>query len=89
MNSGVRLTFWSRIVRMFLGSDGVLSSTKIMSFVSFLLLICLTTWLVYSSPDKMAEHYVTMAYVLGACSGGLRVADKYINNKGIYKDNEN
>lgn len=85
MNSGVKLTFWSRIFRMFLGGDGVLSSTKIMSFVSFLLLIFLTAWLAYSSPDKMAENYVTMAYVLGAYSGGLRVVDKYINNKGIHK----
>jgi hypothetical protein len=64
---------------MFLGSDGIVSTTKLISFVGYALFVFVSAWTAIYNPDKF--NYELFAILSAASSSSIRVLDKWINVK--------
>lgn len=62
---------------MFKGNDGKISSTKILSFISFLCFLIVSIVIVFTQPDKF--DYQVFALMAGGMGGGMKIADKILN----------
>lgn len=71
--------FLKMIFGMFLGSDGILSSTKLISFVGYSLFVFLSVWTAIYNPDKF--NYELFAILSAASSSSMRIFDKWLNVK--------
>jgi hypothetical protein len=69
--------FLKSIFGMFLGNDGVLSSTKLMSFVGYSLFVFISVWTAVNNPEKF--NYELFAILSAASSSTMRVVDKWLN----------
>lgn len=69
--------FFKMIFGMFLGSDGVLSSTKIFAFVGYSLFVFISVWTAINNPDKF--NYELFAILSAASSSTMRMLDKWLN----------
>lgn len=69
--------FLKSIFGMFLGSDGILSSTKLMSFIGYGLFIFVSIWTCINNPEKF--NYELFAILSAASSSSMRVLDKWLN----------
>ena len=69
--------FLRSIFGMFLGSDGILSSTKIMAFAGYLLFVFITVWTAIHNPEKF--NYELFAILAAGSSSTMRVVDKWLN----------
>jgi hypothetical protein len=67
------------IFGMFLGSDGIISSTKLMAFVGYALFVFLSVWTAVYNPDKF--NYELFAILSAASSSSMRIFDKWLNVK--------
>lgn len=71
--------FLRMIFGMFLGSDGIISSTKLMAFVGYALFVFLSVWTAIYNPDKF--NYELFAILSAASSSSMRMIDKWLNVK--------
>jgi hypothetical protein len=71
--------FLRMIFGMFLGSDGIISSTKLMAFVGYALFVFLSVWTAIYNPDKF--NYELFAILSAASSSSMRIFDKWLNVK--------
>lgn len=62
---------------MFKGSDGNFSTTKIMSFLGFLVFLVVSVICVFYCPDKF--DYRVFAILSASSSAGMKCLDKYMN----------
>ena len=62
---------------MFLGNDGIVSSTKLMSFIGYGLFIFISIWTAIYNPEKF--NYELFAILSAASSSSMRVVDKWLN----------
>jgi hypothetical protein len=62
---------------MFVGNDGILSSTKLMSFVGYALFVFISVWTAVYNPEKF--NYELFAILSAASSSTMRVVDKWLN----------
>jgi hypothetical protein len=69
--------FLKSIFGMFVGNDGILSSTKLMSFVGYSLFVFISVWTAVYNPDKF--NYELFAILSAASSSTMRVVDKWLN----------
>ncbi len=69
--------FLKSIFGMFLGNDGILSSTKLLSFIGYGLFIFISVWTCINNPDKF--NYELFAILSAASSSSMRVVDKWLN----------
>ena len=69
--------FLKSIFGIFLGNDGVLSSTKIMSFIGYGLFVFISVWTAVNNPEKF--NYELFAILSAASSSSMRVVDKWLN----------
>ena len=69
--------FFKMIFGMFLGNDGVLSSTKLFAFVGYSLFVFISVWTAINNPDKF--NYELFAILSAASSSTMRVLDKWLN----------
>lgn len=69
--------FFKSIFGMFLGNDGVLSSTKLISFVGYSLFVFISVWTAVNNPEKF--NYELFAILSAASSSTMRVVDKWLN----------
>jgi hypothetical protein len=69
--------FFKSIFGMFLGNDGILSSTKLISFIGFALFVFISVWTAVYNPDKF--NYELFAILSAASSSSLRAIDKWLN----------
>lgn len=69
--------FLKSIFGMFVGNDGILSSTKLMSFVGYALFVFISVWTAVYNPDKF--NYELFAILSAASSSTMRVVDKWLN----------
>lgn len=65
------------IFGMFLGNDGIVSSTKLMSHIGYALFVFLSIWTAVYNPDKF--NYELFAILSAASSSTMRVVDKWLN----------
>jgi hypothetical protein len=70
-------TFLKSIFGMFVGNDGILSSTKLMSFVGYALFVFISVWTAVYNPEKF--NYELFAILSAASSSTMRVVDKWLN----------
>lgn len=70
-------SFLKSIFGMFLGSDGILSSTKLMAFIGYGLFIFVSIWTCINNPEKF--NYEIFAILSAASSSSMRVLDKWLN----------
>jgi hypothetical protein len=78
-------TFLKSIFGMFVGNDGILSSTKLMSFVGYALFVFISVWTAVNNPEKF--NYELFAILSAASSSTMRVVDKWLNVRS-YADAE-
>jgi hypothetical protein len=69
--------FFKSIFGMFMGNDGILSSTKLMSFVGYALFVFISVWTAVNNPEKF--NYELFAILSAASSSTMRVVDKWLN----------
>lgn len=69
--------FLKSIFGMFIGNDGILSSTKLMSFVGYALFVFISVWTAVNNPEKF--NYELFAILSAASSSTMRVVDKWLN----------
>jgi hypothetical protein len=69
--------FFKSIFGMFIGNDGILSSTKLMSFVGYSLFVFISVWTAVNNPEKF--NYELFAILSAASSSTMRVVDKWLN----------
>jgi hypothetical protein len=69
--------FFKSIFGMFLGNDGVLSSTKLISFIGYSLFVFISVWTAINNPEKF--NYELFAILSAASSSTMRVVDKWLN----------
>ncbi|PKP53799.1 MAG: hypothetical protein CVT92_02385 [Bacteroidetes bacterium HGW-Bacteroidetes-1] len=69
--------FFKSIFGMFLGNDGIVSSTKLMSFIGYGLFIFISIWTAIYNPEKF--NYELFAILSAASSSSMRVVDKWLN----------
>lgn len=69
--------FFKSIFGMFAGNDGILSSTKLMSFVGYSLFVFISVWTAVNNPEKF--NYELFAILSAASSSTMRVVDKWLN----------
>jgi hypothetical protein len=69
--------FLKSIFGMFVGNDGILSSTKLMSFIGYSLFVFISVWTAVYNPDKF--NYELFAILSAASSSTMRVVDKWLN----------
>lgn len=69
--------FFKMIFGMFLGSDGVLSSTKLFSFIGYSLFVFISIYTAINNPEKF--NYELFAILSAASSSTMRVVDKWLN----------
>lgn len=69
--------FLKSIFGMFLGNDGVLSSTKLISFIGYSLFVFISVWTAINNPEKF--NYELFAILSAASSSTMRVVDKWLN----------
>ena len=69
--------FLKSIFGMFFGNDGVLSSTKLMSFLGYGLFVFITIWTCVYNPEKF--NYELFAILSVGSSSSMRVVDKWLN----------
>jgi hypothetical protein len=69
--------FLKSIFGMFVGNDGILSSTKLMSFVGYALFVFISVWTAVYNPEKF--NYELFAILSAASSSTMRVVDKWLN----------
>lgn len=65
------------IFGMFVGSDGYVSSTKLLSFAGYGLFVFISVWTCIYNPEKF--NYELFAILASASSSGMRVVDKWLN----------
>ena len=66
---------------MFLGADGILSSTKLLSFVGYALFVFISIWTAIYNPEKF--NYELFAILSAASSSSMRLIDKWLNVKSF------
>ena len=71
--------FFKSIFGMFLGNDGILSSTKLISFIGYTLFVFVSIWTAVYNPDKF--NYELFAILAAASSSSMRILDKWLNVK--------
>lgn len=71
--------FFKMIFGMFLGSDGILSSTKLAAFFGYSLFLVVSVWIAINSPEKF--NYEIFAILTAASSTTMRMIDKWLNVK--------
>lgn len=64
----------------FLGSDGIMSTTKILSFTGFICFLLVSLFILWKAPEKF--NYELFAILAGGGGASLRVFDKWLNVKG-------
>ncbi|NCB40544.1 MAG: hypothetical protein EOM80_17425 [Erysipelotrichia bacterium] len=69
--------FFKMIFGMFLGNDGILSSTKLLAFVGYSLFVFISIWTAVYNPEKF--NYELFAILSAASSSTMRVVDKWLN----------
>lgn len=69
--------FLKSIFGMFIGNDGILSSTKLMSFIGYALFVFISVWTAVNNPEKF--NYELFAILSAASSSTMRVVDKWLN----------
>ena len=69
--------FFKSIFGMFLGNDGILSSTKLLAFVGYSLFVFISVWTAVNNPEKF--NYELFAILSAASSSTMRVVDKWLN----------
>ena len=69
--------FFKSIFGMFLGNDGVVSSTKLMSFIGYGLFVFISIWTAVNNPEKF--NYELFAILSAASSSSMRLLDKWLN----------
>lgn len=69
--------FLKSIFGMFMGNDGILSSTKLMSFIGYALFVFISVWTAVNNPEKF--NYELFAILSAASSSTMRVVDKWLN----------
>ena len=69
--------FLKSIFGMFLGNDGIVSSTKLMSFIGYALFIFISIWTAVNNPEKF--NYELFAILSAASSSSMRLLDKWLN----------
>ena len=69
--------FLKSIFGMFLGNDGIVSSTKLMSFIGYALFIFISIWTAINNPEKF--NYELFAILSAASSSSMRLLDKWLN----------
>lgn len=69
--------FFKMIFGMFLGNDGILSSTKLFAFVGYALFLGVSVWVAIYNPEKF--NYEIFAILTAASSSTMRVLDKWLN----------
>lgn len=72
-----------RIFGSFVGKDGYLSTSKILSFVGYIFFLIITCFVIYQSPEKF--NYELFAILSGGGAVGSRVIDKWLNIKANQK----
>jgi hypothetical protein len=71
--------FFKSIFGMFLGNDGILSSTKLLSFFGYALFVFISIWTAIYNPEKF--NYELFAILSAASSSSMRLIDKWLNVK--------
>ncbi len=71
--------FLKSIFGMFLGADGILSSTKLLSFIGYALFVFISIWTAIYNPEKF--NYELFAILASASSSSMRLIDKWLNVK--------
>ena len=69
--------FFKSIFGMFLGNDGILSSTKLLAFVGYSLFVFISGWTAVNNPEKF--NYELFAILSATSSSTMRVVDKWLN----------
>lgn len=69
--------FLKSVFGMFLGNDGILSSTKLISFAGYSLFVFISVWTAINNPEKF--NYELFAILSAASSSTMRVVDKWLN----------
>jgi len=69
--------FFKSIFGMFLGNDGILSSTKLLAFVGYSLFVFVSVWTCVNNPEKF--NYELFAILSAGSSSALRAVDKWLN----------
>lgn len=62
---------------MFMGSDGIMSSTKIFAFLGYISFLVVSAYVVYAIPEKF--NFEIFALMTAGTSTSLRAVDKYLN----------
>ena len=75
--------FFKSIFGMFLGNDGIVSSTKLMSFIGYGLFIFISVYTCIYNPSKF--NYELFAILSAASSSSMRLLDKWLNVRS-YQD---
>ena len=65
------------IFGMFLGADGYVSSSKLMSLTGYGLFVFISIWTAVYNPDKF--NYELFAILSAASSSSIRAIDKWLN----------
>lgn len=63
----------------FLGKDGYLSISKVLSFVGFIFFIVISFIVLFKTPEKF--NYDLFAILTGGGAVGSRVVDKWLNTR--------
>jgi len=72
-------TFFKSIFGMFMGNDGVLSSSKLFAFIGYALFLGVSVWIAVNNPEKF--NYEIFAILTAASSSTMRIFDKWLNVK--------
>lgn len=73
--------FLKSIFGMFLGNDGVLSSTKLFAIVGYILFLGVSVYIAIHNPEKF--NYEIFAILTAASSTTMRMIDKWLNIKSF------
>lgn len=74
--------FLKSIFGMFLGNDGILSSTKLFAFIGYALFLGVSVWIAIHNPEKF--NYEIFAILTAASSSTMRIFDKWLNVKSAF-----
>jgi len=73
--------FFKSIFGMFLGPDGIVSSTKLLSFLGYGLFVFISIWTAIYNPAKF--NYELFAILSAVSSSSMRLVDKWLNVKSF------
>lgn len=73
--------FFKSIFGMFLGADGIVSSTKLLSFLGYGLFVFISIWTAIYNPSKF--NYELFAILSAVSSSSMRLIDKWLNVKSF------